>query len=466
MEAIGYFRRRPNAALNEALSTLEEDEGAFFRFCQEQGYYPVATFIDQEAQSQRGYQQLAEFLQKDGRGFTVVVIHRSEDLADTTKEIARRLLELEYLGAQVVATETPQEDLLAGAILLWRQRRGRDQLSARTLETLRNKALRGYGLGKTPFGYTIGAQGRLEVVPEEARVVQEIYRLYLEEGMGLRRIARYLNSTDTGTRRGSRWSVVTVRDVLRNRAYTGTYARFGIRIPSSHPAIISTEVFRKTQTKREQPVRPRADGRETAFSLSGLAYCGACNGRMIGVSRRQSWARKRDGGRTVAEYRYYRCGSRVNQSVCSYHTWRADVLEEQVLEALAQHLSAFPIMEDREPATDVRITLRKRLRSLDGRFQRHLNAAARGSLSLQDLRGAAVALIEETHYLEHRLEAIQRFPDKTTQREAWRLLQRQSLRTLQDHWATLTPQERQRYIAELLQRVVVYDDKVELTLQR
>ncbi len=466
MEAVGYFRTRPQAALDETVPTLDEDERAFSSFCQEHGYYPVATFVDQAPKEQRGYKQLSEFLQQDGHGFMVVVVHRPEDLADNGKEIARRLLEIEYRGAQVIATEHPDEDILALAITLWRQRRGGASPAARTMDdTLRSKALRGYGLGKTPFGYTIGADGRLEIVPEEARVVQEIYRLYLEEGMGLRRIARDLNDAATSTRRGSRWSVVTVRDILRNRTYTGTYIRFGIRVPSSHPAIIAPDVFRQALRKREQPAPPRADGRESAFALSGMAYCGACNGRMIGVSRRQSWARKRDGGRTVAEYRYYRCGSRVNQSVCEYHTWRADALETEVLKTLAQSIEAASTPAEDVSLNDLLATLRSRLRSLDLRFQRQLNAAGRGVLSPADLRESAVALVEEIQYLEQRIEAFQRFPDPASQRELWQLQQRQSLRTLQSRWPDRTAQERRRYLNELVRQVVVYDDHVDVSLQ-
>lgn len=466
MEAIGYFRNRLASVTNETLPTLEEDEGAFFRFCREQGYYPVATFIDQEVRGEsarRGYQQLADYLQQGGHGFTVVVIPRPEDLADNTKEIARRLLELEYLGVQVTSIDNPGDDLLADTVAIWRQRRGKEQLSTRTMETLKNKALRGYGLGKTPFGYTIGSAGRLEIVPDEAEVVREIYRLYLEGGMGLRRIARDLNDTDRHTRRGSLWSVVTVRDILRNRAYTGTYVRFGIRIPSSHPSIITNDIFREAQTKREQPAPKRADQRETAFALSGLLHCGFCGGRMIGVSRRQSWARKRDGGRTVAEYRYYRCGSRVNQSVCNYHTRRADLLEEQLVVELGQRLdtTTTPLSESE---MDPRITLKARIKNLDSRFQRHLTSAARGDITLADFRSTALPLMDEMQYLEERLDAIQKYTDRPSQLEVWRMQQRQSLRTLSEHWPELTPQQRLRYLTELVDKVVIYDDHLDLTL--
>ena len=55
-----------------------------------------------------------------------------------------------------------------------------------------------------------------------------IFRLYLKDGLGIRRIARRLNEEGLRTRRDGLWSMVTVRDILRNRAYVGTYSRFGV----------------------------------------------------------------------------------------------------------------------------------------------------------------------------------------------------------------------------------------------
>ena len=41
------------------------------------------------------------------------------------------------------------------------------------------------------------------------------------------------------TRRGRRWSVVTVRDILRNRTYTGTYAQLGTAITNGFKLAVS-----------------------------------------------------------------------------------------------------------------------------------------------------------------------------------------------------------------------------------
>ena len=471
MDAIGYFLQLTTTKRDEGFLNVEEQEVAFSQLCKHQGFRSVATFTDYDSAKpgdRRGYKQLVDYLLQPGRSFTVVALSFGNELASSPKEAVRRLLELEDLGTQVVSLDNDAGDLLDQAIDQWRLRRSQDRLSDRVMNTLRSKAMRGYGLGKTPYGYSIGTEGRLEVVPAEAQVVETIYQMY-SGGMGLRIIARHLNDASIPTRRGSRWSVVTVRDVLRNRTYTGTYARFGVRVPGSHQAIISADTFRQVQHKREAGRTGQPASREKVFALSGLAYCGYCQGRMIGVSRTQSWSRKRDGGHTRAQYRYYRCGSRVNQSICSYHTWRAKDLEERVLEELRQRLllPQAPADPGGMPSqTDVLISLKNRLRSLDGRFQRYLDGAARGALPLTNLRAATFPILRETQRLEQRLGKLEDHPDRSIQHEARWEQQRGSLKELQEQWHQRSPADRQLYLADLLERVTVYDDHLEPTLNR
>ncbi len=463
MEAIGYFLQHAGRK-NETLPSLAEQQNAYARLCESQGFQPVATFTDYQggSHSRRGYRRLVDYLQQPGRGFTMVALSLAQELAAGAKDAARRFLELDELGAKVVALDQEGVEPLDEALAQWRQLRSQDKLSDRALDSLRNKAMRGFGLGKTPYGYCIGETGRLEIVKEEAAVVEHIYRMYLDQEMGLRLIARNLNEAGTPTRRGSRWSVVTVRDILRNRAYTGTYIRFGVRVPGSHQPIINPDVFRLALKKREGSGGGRPPGRETVFSLSGLAYCGYCDGHMIGVSRTQSWSRKRDGGRTQTEYRYYRCGSRVNQSVCSYHTKRAGLLEQQVLELMGQRLKEPVTLQDGPSNSDVATALKSRLRSLDGRFQRYLDNVAKGILPVEKLKPAAIPLIRETRRLENRLATLERQPDRVAQQEAWWQQLRGTCADLQEQWRQLSPSDRRLYLGDLVERVVVYDDRVEI----
>jgi hypothetical protein len=132
--------------------------------------------------------------------------------------------------------------------------------------------------------------------------------------------------------------VVTVRDVLRNPAHTGTYARFGLRLPKVHEANIDAETFKAAQDRMRARRPIGRVARPEPFLLSGLAQCASCGNTMMGVTRRQKWKRK-DGRRGTGVYRYYQCQSRQNQGRCDYRTWRSGLLESTVISQVTDKLA-------------------------------------------------------------------------------------------------------------------------------
>ena len=77
-------------------------------------------------------------------------------------------------------------------------------------------------LNHTQFlGYTKGADGVLQIVPEEAKVVRKIFELYLQ-GNGVRKIKRYLEGNGIMTVTGkAEWSTSTIDRMLSNEKYIG-----------------------------------------------------------------------------------------------------------------------------------------------------------------------------------------------------------------------------------------------------
>ena len=71
------------------------------------------------------------------------------------------------------------------------------------------------------LGYTKGPDGVLQVVPEEAEIVQKIFDLYVQ-GNGVRKIKRYLEEHGIKTVTGKReWSTSTIDRMLSNEKYVG-----------------------------------------------------------------------------------------------------------------------------------------------------------------------------------------------------------------------------------------------------
>jgi len=72
------------------------------------------------------------------------------------------------------------------------------------------------------LGYTKDKKGgNLVVVPEEAKIVQMVFQMYVS-GVGPQRIANYMESIGARTGAGAvKWSISTVTSILRNEKYTG-----------------------------------------------------------------------------------------------------------------------------------------------------------------------------------------------------------------------------------------------------
>ena len=71
------------------------------------------------------------------------------------------------------------------------------------------------------YGYHCNAEGRLEIVPEEAEIVRLIY-CWHREGRSLRCISKAFADMGIKSPRGhSKWSIETIRKILKNEKYYG-----------------------------------------------------------------------------------------------------------------------------------------------------------------------------------------------------------------------------------------------------
>ena len=390
MRSIGYCTYDPSASPESTDTSRSRLESDFVDYCHRKHHNLVAVFADsQEEPTRPAFRDMLEHIREATFSF-LVLLHRPEHLGATLEQAVEALLSIDQLGSQVVCTDEDLPDPLQDLLKAFHNRDTGSVRRQRIREGMEAKALLGEGLGRPPYGYRIGATRRLEEVPREAEVVHLMFRLYLEQGLGLRSIVGYLNQHGYLTRRGRSWSMGTIRDILRNRVYIGTYTRFGLRLPGSHPPMISPQEFRRVQDMMQARSPIRHSSIQEPFLLSGLVYCERCGNRMIGVTRRQSWHRK-DGRRMRSVYRYYQCQSRTNQGLCEYQTWRAEELEEAVVTELYGNLdmAAAAKRKDRTPVVagqPLQGEMPSWPENLRRRYLRYLRSAAQGALTLGGLR--------------------------------------------------------------------------------
>ena len=123
--------------------------------------------------------------------------------------------------------------------------------------------------GRVPrlvFGYDRVDKFTLEINPGEAQIVQKIFSLYIDQGLGCRSISMVLNRDQDKTKLGNTWDARGVRRVLVNPLYCGVLINHkyeiedfltGKQIPIPQEeqfihsraswAIVSPETFQKAQ---------------------------------------------------------------------------------------------------------------------------------------------------------------------------------------------------------------------------
>ena len=181
--------------------------------------------------------------------------------------------------------------------------------------------------GAIPFGYRRTKDYTLELDPDRAPLVKEIYDRFLA-GWKIIDIANDLNRRGITTASGKPWGRNSFHRILSNERYTGLYIYGDIRTPGGLPAIINRDTWlavqRRLHTKKNPVGRSRSYG---DYLLTGKLFCGHCQRPMVGVSG------KTRPGKPL--YYYYACQGRRLSHDCQKQNVRRDWLEEKVCAMVA-----------------------------------------------------------------------------------------------------------------------------------
>ena len=353
-----------------------------------------------------GDSQFAELIERlEGRHGrpALVVIPDSSHLAPDLETLVERLLYIRRSGSDVICTDFEMPDPLQNGEELLGLRGEPDWLRKRIRSAIREKASRGKVLGRTPYGYRCGSDGMLKPVPEEARVIRQIYEWYVGDGeasgddsektgdgVGMRLIAQRLASENILTRTGKPWSTAAVSIILKNRVYVGTYTRYGFLVSGNHEPIIKRSLFRRAQDKLMVKQRQRRLSKsEDPFLLGGLLTCGQCGHGVPGLTRRRTWSRQ-DHTTATKSYRYYeyyecqqrRSAKNGDDNGIRCPKWRADDLDSKVRKAVMEWE---PDMVKRIRPRETRVSMSDQLQNAERAFLNEARIVSTGRGDLEDL---------------------------------------------------------------------------------
>lgn len=100
------------------------------------------------------------------------------------------------------------------------------------------------------YGYRV-VEGQVVIVEEEAVVVRQLFT-WRAEGYSLLWIKRRLDADNVPPPRGKAWYRGSIRDMCRNRYYTGMRKYSGGWVPGQHPSIVSEDLFHQANPNYEK----------------------------------------------------------------------------------------------------------------------------------------------------------------------------------------------------------------------
>jgi len=339
-----------------------------------------------------------------------VIVHELDRLARSMLDTLLFVDQLDKLGVSFVSihdgfdTTTPQGQLQMHILSAFSEY-FRKQLASKVIGGMVERAKQGKHMGRRPLGYRIGLAG-FEVDKEEAKIIRLIFVMYLEQNLGLRGIADHLNTMGLKSLRGNVWSHVSVREIIENEVYTGTFIWGDVRVENNHPSIVDRKIWEKAQARRKRKNELGGRAQNSFYLLSGLLRCGTCNdSTMVG-----RLARKGD-----KQYRYYTCNNYASKGlqVCSSGYTRADELEEAVVDAV-RRFSENPIVFKHEmiPSNKTlileQIDLKKKeLSTLNMMLNRAAEAYEKGMYDLEWFSMRRAKILDDRAAVESELTTLE-----------------------------------------------------------
>lgn len=378
--------------------------------------------------------------------FELVVVYKLDRFARSQRDLLNVIADLESWGVGFKsATEDFDTTTSAGKFLLgmlgnvaeFERNRLIERIIPGTIKSV--QAGNWHGARYSPYGYRYNKVKKLlEVFPEEAILIKEIFKLYLS-GYSTRRIAGELNRKGRVARAGKLFASSFIGGILKNVIYTGwlcwgrhrydkTQRTAGgagyryvkndpsqwVKAKGKHEAIISQEEFDEVQRRMAMHRHGGVSRMGTKeYPLSCILFCADCDHKFLASSGTSNH-------RLKLRIRYYRCTARgVHDLPCSNPQVKADLLEPEVYAViesllghpairskrvgnLTQHKAEFPDQQLEQQYADIKTRLKQNFSEQD----RLAKAYSKGLMAEEIYADNCISVRAEESRLKREIAAL------------------------------------------------------------
>ena len=302
---------------------------------------------------------IAKDLSRIGRNNGKVLV-----LIDEFKNMQKNMILVSEMGG-TYDVQNDRDDIIG--ITTWFNERYVKDCSRKTRDHMYSKQKTARLIMGNYYGYEKVFEDRipmLYVIEELKPVIELIFKLYVEEGMGFQRISQELNTKynyptpskyyrEKHLERGriykhkvqEKWTKDMVSNILKNEVYTGTLVTHkkrtvnirgsAVKLPkeehfifkSHHEPIISNEIFDLAQEIRTKKLKQNTSStnKKRNYFFSGMCICSECGSGMSGIMLKRKVTEK---GYDCSKYRQF------GTKACHCH----EVKEKDILNHLKEFL--------------------------------------------------------------------------------------------------------------------------------
>lgn len=450
MKAALYVRVSTDEQAREGYS-IESQKDSIIHFVKSQGWEVYHLYIDDGYSAKDLDRPAMQQLIRDAeeRKFNVVVFYKLDRLVRSVGDLDRLLKLFDKHNISIRSVTEPFDTTtavgrflitLVAALAQWE----RETISERVVVNMTKKAMSGErNGGRAPFGYDM-KDGELVINEEEARLVREIFRMYID-GKGIRRIVLYLQQF------GVDKDIRTVSRMLENPVYCGKL-RWGknskmheIISDGPHPAIIDVETFEKVQQLRKQ--RSQEGKRATSpYPFSGVLRCARCGSALSGYYKKERGTK------------HYICITKKNKGTCNLPMFTEQALTKVFLEMLSPKdpeefiklIQNAEIKTENEDHTALIAELEKELSAIKKRKKNWLLALGNGVISPEDYREMTAEDAKREMFIREQLEQLNKKSVSIDLESVLNIAQ-----NIPALWETANDYEKKSFVNELFETIVV-----------
>lgn len=314
------------------------------------------------------------------------------------------------------------------------------------------------------YGYDRKAGEKIQTINEnEARIVREIFDMFVNQHMSFFDIAKNLNNRNIPTKENSVWHARTIKNALTNCNYIGNvrYAtkdkERNFEIEGLHEPIISKELYDETQALMSKiSTKNYTKHPKEEHYFSGILVCSKCGGKLV---THGNCRKLKDG--TISIYSAYRCRNYLNKTCDANSVGHKNV--EKAFSEYIEHIDDFNMIDDIEldkiekqhiERQEVINNLNKQYEKLETKEKEILNFYVNDSINFEEYVDMKKSIAKAKEHIYMELEKTRDCEVKSTT-----VVEEDIIKNLKENWDLLNDTERRQFLIQFVDKITITGEK-------